>query len=113
MLFRSNVNPTTGTEEPVTTTDVVVPNVIGLTEVEARRQLSGLTVIVVTTSDASKQDGVVISQSFAANSVVEKNAKIKITINKKQAAEKPEEPTEPTEPTEPAEGGNTTVIEVP
>lgn len=97
----TDVNPNTGTETPVTTTDITVPNVVGMSEESARQKLAGLTVVTKQV-DSDKAKGTVVSQSFGAGSVVEKNAKITISISK-GPAETPAEPTTPTEPTEPTE----------
>ena len=97
----TNVDPGTGTETPVTTTDITVPNVVGMSEESARQKLAGLTVVTKQV-ESDKPKGTVVSQSFGAGSVVEKNAKITISISK-GPAETPAEPTTPTEPTEPTE----------
>jgi len=76
----SNVNPNTGSETPATTTDVLLPNVVGMTKEEAMRKLSGMT-IIVKTKESDKQEGMVIKQEPPANSIVEKNAKISITVS--------------------------------
>lgn len=78
-------------EDPGTqvTTEIAVPNVIGLTEAEALNKLSSLNVQVKTKSDSSKQNGVVLSQSIQPNDLVEKNAKIVITVNKIEKVEEP------------------------
>lgn len=63
-------------------TDITVPNVYGKTEAEARKALSGLNINVTYKSDTTKANGVVLSQSIKANSVVSKQASITITVNK-------------------------------
>ncbi len=65
-------------------TDITVPNIIGLSETDAKAKLRGLglTVFSKTKNDPTKKDGVVIQQSINPNDVVEKNTAITITINK-------------------------------
>ena len=63
-------------------TDIVVPNVIGKTETEARGELKSLKVTVKYKSDSTKADGAVLSQSLSAGEVVAKDTKITITVNK-------------------------------
>lgn len=83
--------------EPNISTDIVVQNVVGLTESEAKKTLKNLTVVIKTKSDSSKPDGVVLSQSLAPDLVVAENTKITLTINKIKE-EEPEEPAEPEDP---------------
>lgn len=80
----------------IPTTDITIPNVYGLTESIATEKLKGLglNVITKTKSDSTKPNGVVIAQSLPSGTVVEKNTKITITINKIQ-----EEPTPTPNPT--------------
>ena len=81
-----------------TTTDIVIPNVVGATKAEAVSKLSGLTIVYgKPKSDSSKADGIVLSQSLAPGLVVEKGTKITITLNEV----KEETPTEPKTPTDP------------
>ena len=74
--------------EPIST-DIIVLNVVGLTEAEAKSKLSDLTVVIKTKSDQTKKDGVVLSQSLAPDLVVAKNTKITITVNKIEKEEPP------------------------
>ena len=68
--------------EVTTTTDIVVPNVVGLSKSEAVAKLSGMAVVYAKSkSDSSKKDGVVLSQYPASGTVVEKGAKITLTLN--------------------------------
>ena len=78
-------------EEPKKDTDVTIPNVVGKTEAEARGTLSGLglTVEVKYNEKATSNNGKVASQTVSAGSVVSKNAKITIVVNK--VAEKPQQ----------------------
>ena len=86
--------------EPEISTDIVVSNVVGLTESEARKKLKNLTIVTKTKSDSAKPDGVVLSQSLAPDLVVAENTKITLTINKIEK-EKPAEPEKPKEPEKP------------
>ncbi len=93
--IHTSATSTTVTVEPtspeVTTTDVVVPNVIGLTEAAAKEKLKDLDVHTKTKSDPNSPNGVVLSQSFEPNFVVEKNARIVITVNKIEKEKPPAE----------------------
>ena len=62
--------------------DVVVPNVVGKTEAEAKSALKTLKVTVKYKSDSSKENGIVLSQSLSSGEVVSKDTKITITVNK-------------------------------
>lgn len=73
-------------------TDFTVPNVVGQSEASARSALSVLKVNVSYSSDNSKPNGVVLSQSLKANSVVSKQANITIIVNKIESQPKKEEP---------------------
>ena len=66
----------------VTNTDVKVPNVVGKTESQALSALGNLNVKKDYKSDSSKANGVVLSQSISAGSIVSKEATITIVINK-------------------------------
>ena len=72
-----NENKTT-----VTNTDIKVPNVVGKSESEALKALSGIKVVKDYKSDPNKPNGTVLSQSHGAGSVVSKEATITIVINK-------------------------------
>ena len=63
-------------------TDIVVPNVVGKTESEAKSELKSLKVTVKYKSDSTKANGIVINQSLSAGEVVAKDTKITITVNK-------------------------------
>ena len=78
---KQNQNGNGGTT--VTNTDISVPNVVGKSEADARKALSGLKNVVVDyKSDNNKSNGVVLYQSLGAGSVVSKEATITITVNK-------------------------------
>lgn len=63
---------------------VMMPNVIGKTEADARTTLQGLklTVSVKTGEDNSKANGVVIAQSYPQNQELKEGALVEITVNK-------------------------------
>ena len=90
-----------------TDTDVTVPNVVGKTEADAKNELSalGLTVIISYDEKATQNNGKVASQSYKAGTVVAKNAKITIVVNK--GKETPATPTPPANPTTLTAPGNT------
>ena len=67
------------TEENMT---IKVISVIGSTEAEARRVLQGLNIRIVTDTDTSKADGVVLKQSIEAGNLVKRGDTITLTINK-------------------------------
>lgn len=85
------------------TNKVVVENVVGKTEAEARTLLAGLTITVIEGHDTALTDGVVLTQSIEAGTKVEKGVAITITVNK--IATDPSSPggTTPEEPTPPGE----------
>ncbi len=64
------------------TNKVVVENVVGKTETEARTLLAGLTITVIEGHDATLANGVVLTQSLEAGTKVEKGVAITITVNK-------------------------------
>lgn len=64
------------------TNKVVVENVVGKTEAEARALLAGLTITVIEGHDATLADGIVLTQSIEAGTKVEKGVAITITVNK-------------------------------
>lgn len=72
-----------------------VPNIIGMTETEAKDELKGFTVLVVFDTKKSKENGIVLRQSLKAGEYVKKGATITITVNQRAEEppeEKPEEP---------------------
>ena len=95
-------NVTVTTEIPKQDTDITVPNVIGMTEANAKSALKNITVSVEyqTTTDASK-NGKVISQSVGAGKVVSRQANIKIVVGKYEKKETPEQPAQPVQPAQP------------
>lgn len=64
------------------TNKVVVENVVGKTEAEARTLLAGLAITVIEGHDATLANGVVLTQSIEAGTKVEKGVAITITVNK-------------------------------
>ena len=76
---------------------IVIPDIVGKTETEARAALSGLTIKIVYESDATKENGIVLSQSIAKGTKAKKGDTITLTINK---IEEPEGPTNSIEPPE-------------
>ncbi len=62
---------------------VVVPDVIGKSQDEAKKSLEtqGFTVTVVNSEDSSKENGVVLKQSLDSGMSVEKGSSITITVN--------------------------------
>lgn len=83
------------TEE--TMNNVKVTNVVGKTEAQAKRVLSGLNIQVIYESDPSKANGVVLKQSVAAGKTLKKGDNITLTVNE-IVEEEPEEPVENTQP---------------
>lgn len=65
---------------------VIVPNVVGDKGTDAAAELQGLKLVVNTTysTDNSKADGVVLSQSLKQNSEVEEGTMIELVINRLQ-----------------------------
>lgn len=63
---------------------ILVPNVLGKTEDEAKSALSGLTVSVKYGEDKTKSNGVVIAQSYPENQQLKEGELIEITVNKVQ-----------------------------
>ncbi len=64
---------------------ISVPYVIGDTEADAKKKLSGLEVTVVYEEDTTKVDGKVLKQSIDAGTTVDEKTKITITVNKIEA----------------------------
>lgn len=77
----NKTTPTDGVDIDISN-DVVVPNVVGKTEAEAKSALKTLKVTVKYKSDSSKENGIVLSQSLSSGEVVSKDTKITITVNK-------------------------------
>ena len=63
---------------------VVVPNVLGKTEADAKSALEalGLTVSVKYSEDKTKSNGVVIAQSYPQNQTLKQGTLVEITVNK-------------------------------
>ena len=70
----TNVDPNNGKQTPVTTTDVTVPDVAGLSEAEARKKLAGFTVVVKRRNSSDVAKGIAIETDPKAGSLVEKNS---------------------------------------
>ena len=79
------------------TMSITVVNVIGKTETEARNLLKGLTITIVYENDATKTNGVVLTQSLADGTKAKKGDAITLTINKIEQ-EPPVETTNTVEP---------------
>lgn len=90
--------------------DIVIPNVVGMTEAEAKKALKNLNVTVRQRTDNTKGNGVVLSQSLSSGTVVAKDTKITIYVNnvkKETPTPTPEVSKTPTEtPTTPDEEEN-------
>ena len=74
-----NTNPDTNKSEKI-----IVENVVGKTESEAKKILENLTIKIEYKSDNTKNNGIVLSQTLKAGSSVEKGTSITLTINKIQ-----------------------------
>lgn len=70
---------TVHTEE---TSTIIIPNLIGKNEEEAKTALSGLTIQVIYEAHSDQENGVVIKQGTAEGTKVTKGANIVITVNK-------------------------------
>ena len=73
----TNTNPDTNKSEKI-----IVENVVGKTESEAKKILENLTIKIEYKSDNTKNNGIVLSQTLKAGSSVEKGTSITLTINK-------------------------------
>ena len=63
---------------------VEIPNVVGMTEEKARKELDRLDVIIKYVNDDKKENGVVVSQSLKAKTKVDEYSEIVIKINQKE-----------------------------
>lgn len=63
---------------------VEVPNVVGMTEEKARKELDRLDVIIKYVNDEKKDNGVVTAQSLKAKTKVDEYSEITIKINQKE-----------------------------
>ena len=61
---------------------VEIPNVVGMTEEKARKELDRLDVIIKYVKDEKKENGVVTAQSLKAKSKVDEYSEITIKVNK-------------------------------
>ena len=73
------IHVSTGTEK------AIVPDVMGKSQADAKKTLesAGFVVIIKTSEDSSKDNGVVLQQSLDAGKSVDKGSSITITVNKK------------------------------
>lgn len=63
---------------------ILVPNVLGKTESEAKKELSSLTVNIKYSEDKTKNNGVVIAQSYPENQQLKEGELIELTVNRVQ-----------------------------
>ncbi len=63
---------------------IEIPNVIGMTEEKARKELDRLDVIIKYVNDEKKENGVVTAQSIKAKTTVDEYSEITIKVNKKE-----------------------------
>lgn len=77
----TNVDPNSGAQTPVTTTEKDVPNVIGMTKSEAMSKLAGFSVIPIE-SDSEKPKGTVFKQDPVGGKQAANNATVKIWVSK-------------------------------
>ena len=61
---------------------IEIPNVVGMTEEKARKELDRLDVIIKYVSDEKKENGIVTAQSLKAKSKVDEYSEITIKVNK-------------------------------
>ena len=61
---------------------VEIPNVVGMTEEKAKKELDRLDVIIKYVSDKKKENGIVTAQSIKAKTKVDEYAEITIKVNK-------------------------------
>ena len=77
------------------TMGIIVTNVVGKTETQARAELSGLTIQIVYESDPSQENGIVLKQSVAEGTSLKRGDAITITVNEVSTPEPPDEPVTP------------------
>ena len=87
------------------TMGVTVVNVVGKTEAEARKALTGLTIKVVYDNDTTSANGVVLKQDIKEGTKLVKGDTITLTVNKIETVTPPENTNTITEP---PTGGNST-----
>ena len=63
---------------------VEIPNVVGMTEEKAKKQLDRLDVVIKYVNDEKKDNGVVISQSIKPKTQVDEYTEIRLRINQKE-----------------------------
>ncbi len=88
------------------TSAILITNLIGKTEAEAKAALAGLNIQVIYETHSEKANGIVIKQNIPEGTKVTKGANIIITVNKLNTSPTPE-PTDPDTNTV-TPGGNTT-----
>lgn len=83
---------------------ITVPNLIGKTVEESKTVLKGLYIgDIKFKENKEKEEGVILKQSFAADSKAKENSKIDIVVNKYAQPVEEEQPTVPESPQEEAE----------
>ena len=82
------------------TMNVVVPNVVGKTETQAKDELIGYTIQIEFEKDTSKANGIVLKQSLTAGSSVKKGSTIILTINDLSTSEGGNTINPPTDPSQ-------------
>lgn len=80
-----------------------VPNVLGLTEEEAKVALAGFNISVKYAEDPSQIEGIVLNQSLNSGTLVKKGSSIIIIVNRIATEPPPENPGEPDQPENPDE----------
>ena len=63
---------------------IEIPNVVGKTEEQARKELDLLDVVIKYVNDEKKDNGVVIAQSLKPKAKVDEYSEIVLKINKKE-----------------------------
>lgn len=82
------------------TMNLVVPNVVGKTETQAKDELIGYTIQIEFENDTSKANGIVLKQSLTAGSSVKKGSTIILTINDLSTSEGENTINPPTDPSQ-------------
>ncbi len=96
---RANVPTETCDIHTLETSMITVQNVVGLTQEVAMSTLAGLNIQVISEQHSDQADGIVIRQSIAPETRVEKGVTIIITVNSNKTVTNPEVPTPTTAPT--------------
>ena len=87
------------------TSKITIVNVVGKTESQAKSALVGLNIQVIYETHSDKENGVVLRQSLAEGTKVDKGVSIVITVNKRETTVEP--PPEGENTQEPGENNNT------